>query len=257
MAAETETGAGLARGEPRGFDWRVYADATCAGLTALIPVPLLDIVIERTFRKRMPAAIARVDGRSLRPEDRARLGRSGSRLLSLTGCLMLPLAGIRYLARFIWHKLIYVLAVADAARLVSAYWHRAYLTDHMIRAGHLEEGADTDWAIQVFFGALDEADTSPLTGLARQLVSTSRHIFGMLLRAARLDDPQLTETLGEILSSQWTVAERSLREVALRYNELYVQRPEPPAQAGTAHPRPDGGAGAVGSSALDDRYAVG
>ncbi|PWB75006.1 MAG: hypothetical protein C3F15_06925 [Holophagae bacterium] len=212
---------------PRAFDWRIYADATCAGLTALIPIPLLDAVVERAFRRRMPAGIARANGRSLQPEDRARLGRSGSELLSLAGCLMLPLAAVRYLARVIWHKVVYVLAVADAASLVSEYWHRAYLLDHVIRAGHLDEGADADWAIQVFFKALDEADTSPLIGLARQLASTSRRISGMLLRAARLDDPEVTQALGEILSSQWAAAERSLREVALAYNELYMQRPQP------------------------------
>jgi hypothetical protein len=224
----------MATHEPIGFDWRVYADATCAGLSPLIPIPLVDVVIERSFRRRMPAAIARVNGRSLRPEDRIRLGRSGSRLLSLAGCLMLPIAAVRYLARFIWHKVVYVLAVADAASLVSAYWHRAYLMDHVIRAGHVDPGADADWAIVVFFKALDEVDTSPLIGLARQVVSTSRHILGMLLRAARLDDPQLTETLGEMLRSHWNAAEGSLRAVALRYNELYVQRPVPPDRAAAA-----------------------
>jgi hypothetical protein len=229
--------------DEREFDWRVYADATCAGLTALIPIPLLDIVVERVFRRRMPAAIARVTRRTLRPEDRARLGRSGSGLLGLAGCLMLPLTGLRYLARVIWHKVVYVLAVADAAGLVSAYWHRAYLMDHLMRAGHLDEGADTEWAIRVFFKALEEADTSPLIGLARQLVSTSRHILGMLLRAARLDDAELTRTLGEILSSHWSAAEASLREVAILYNQLYVQRPTPPGQF-AAPP-----AGLVGSDA--------
>jgi hypothetical protein len=217
----------MAATQHREFDWRVYADATCAGLTALIPIPLLDAVVERIFRRRMPGAIARANGRALQPEARARLGRSGSELLTLAGCLMLPLAAVRYLARIIWHKVIYVLAVADAASLVSEYWHRAYLLDHVIRAGHLDEGADADWAIQVFFKVLDEADTSPLIGLARQVASTSRRISGMLLRAARLDDPEVTQTLGEILSSQWAAAERSLREVALAYNALYVQRPRP------------------------------
>ena len=215
----------MARAEPRDFDWRVYADATCAGLSALIPIPLLDIAAERVFRRRMPRAIARVHWRSLPPEVQAQLGRSGGRLLSLTGCLLLPLAAVRYLARVIWHKVVYVLAVADAAGLVSAYWHRAYLIDHMVRAGHLDEGADADWAIDVCFRVLDEADTSPLVGLARQLVSTSRRILGLLLRAARFDDPELTGTLGEILSSHWTAAEASLREVALHYNRLYVLRP--------------------------------
>jgi len=231
----------VAEGQKHEFDWRVFADATCAGLTALIPIPLLDIAAERVFRRRMPRAIARVHRRSLPPEVQARLGRSGGRLLSLTGCLLLPLAGVRYLARVIWHKVVYVLAVADAAGLVSAYWHRAYLIDHMVRAGHLDEGADADWAIDVCFRVLDEADTSPLVGLARQLVSTSRRILGLLLRAARFDDPELTGTLGEILSSHWSTAEASLREVARRYNQLYVQRPVSPGQAAAATEGPGAG----------------
>jgi len=213
--------------EEREFDWRVYADATCAGLSALIPIPLVDLTFERSFRRRMPAAIARVHGRKLRPEERTRLGRSGSRLLSVAGCLMLPLAGARYLARVVWRKVVYVLAVADAAGLVSAYWHRAYLMDHMIRAGHLDPGADADWALVVFSRVLDEADTSPLIGLARQVASASRRIGGLLLRARRQDSPGVTETLGEILRSHWGAAEGSLRAVALRYNELYLQRPQP------------------------------
>ncbi len=241
--------------KPRTFDWRVYADATCAGLTALIPIPLLDAVVERIFRRRMPGAIARANGRTLQPEDRARLGRSGSELLSLAGCLMLPLTAVRYLARVIWHKVIYVLAVADAASLVSAYWHRAYLLEHMIRAGHLDEGADADWAIQVFFKALDEADTSPLVGLARQMASTSRRIVGMLLRAARLDDPEVTQTLGEILSSRWNAAEASLHEVALHYNRLYVQRP-PPTDPSVAPPA-DAAGPAAETGPLDGPRAIG
>ena len=239
----------------REFDWRVYADATCAGLTALIPIPFVDLAFEATFRRRIPGMIARAQGRRLRHEDNARLGRSGSELLSLAGCLMLPLAAVRYLARVIWHKVIYVLAVADAASLVSEYWHRAYLLDHVIRAGHLDEGADADWAIQVFFKALDEADASRLVGLARQVVSTSRQILGMLLRAARLDDPEVTQTLGEILSSHWNAAEASLHEVALHYNRLYVQRP-PPTDPSVAPPA-DAAGPAAETGPLDGPRVIG
>jgi hypothetical protein len=232
--------------KPRDFDWRVYADATCAGLSALIPIPLVDLAFERSFRRRMPAAIARVHGRKLRPEERTRLGRSGSRLLSAAGCLALPLVGARYLARVIWHKVVYVLAVADAASLVSAYWHRAYLMEHVIRAGHLDPGADAGWALGVFDRVLGEADTSPLIGLARQVAAAPRRIVGLLRRALRQDSPGVTETLGEILRSHWGAAEDSLRAVALRYNELYVQRPPPPSataapQAGAGVAQPAGG----------------
>jgi hypothetical protein len=245
----------MATHEPIGFDWRIYADATCAGLSALIPIPVVDVVIERSFRRRMPAAIARVNGRSLRPEDRIRLGRSGSRLLSLAGCLMLPIAAVRYLARFIWHKVVYVLAVADAASLVSAYWHRAYLMDHMIRAGHLDQGADADWAIVVFFKALDEVDTTPLIGLARQVVSTSHRILALLSRALRQGPAGVTKALGEILGTNWDAAEQSLLEVALCYNELYVQRPLPPSE--TAPPQAAVGVPELEGGPLDAPPPVG
>ena len=149
------------------FDWRVYADATAAGLTALIPVPLLDLALEGTFRRRMPRAISRARGVGLRTRDRARLAVGSGQWLSAAGCLAIPVAAVRYLARRLWHKVVYVLAVADSVSLLSAYWHRAYLMDHMIRAGHLDDPDDSDWAILVFRRVLREADTSPLMGLAR------------------------------------------------------------------------------------------
>ncbi|HOC42070.1 MAG TPA: hypothetical protein PKJ99_03545 [Thermoanaerobaculales bacterium] len=236
----------MAASQPPRFDWRVYADATCAGLTALIPVPLVDLAFEATFRRRMPATIARASGRSLRPEVLARLAHRDWSLLGVAGCLALPSAVARYLARVVWRKVVYVLAVADAASLVSAYWHRAYLMDHMIRAGHLDPGADAGWALLVFQRVIREADTSPLVGVARQVASASRRIGGLLVRARRRGSPGQTETLGEILSAHWTAAERSLRAVAHRYNELYVQRPEdlgrsdsPPPADGSSGPAPD------------------
>ena len=210
------------------FDWRVYADATCAGLTALIPIPLVDLFFERAFRRRMPNAIARARGARVDLRDRVLLGRGAGGCLSAAGCVALPIAGIRYLARRLWHKVIYVLAVADAASLVSEYWHRAYLMDHMIRAGHLGEGADRDWAILVFGQVLREADTSPLIGLARQVVAASSRILRTLSRARRRGAAAQTESLGEILRSHWGAAQRSLEAVALRYNELYAQRPPTP-----------------------------
>lgn len=212
---------------PSRFDWRIYADATSAGLTALIPIPLLDLLFEATFRRRMPRAIARVRGAQLKPRDRIRLARGDGRWLSAEGCLTVPVAAGRYLARRLWRKVVYVLAVADAASLTSAYWHRAYLMDHMIRAGHLGTGADSDWAIEVFSRTLREADTSPLVGLAREVIAGSHRIVRLLARARRRDTATETESLGEILRSHWSAARRSLETVALRYNELYVAKPGP------------------------------
>jgi hypothetical protein len=210
------------------FDWRVYADATCAGLTALIPIPLVDLAFEATFRRRMPNAIARARGVRLTPRDRILLGRGAGGCLTAGGCIMVPIAGLRYLARRLWHKFVYVLAVADSASLVSAYWHRAYLMDHMIRAGHLDEGADADWAILVFGEVIREADTSPLIGLAREVIAASSRVLKTLSLARRRGSAAETEGLGEIFRSHWGAAQRSFETVANRYNELYVRRPQAP-----------------------------
>lgn len=211
---------------PTRFDWRIYADATCAGLTPLIPIPIVDLIFEATFRRRMPRAIARARNVRLKPADRVRLARRDGRWLTAAGCLSIPVVGARYLARRLWHKLVYVLAVADAASLTSGYWHRAYLMDHMIRAGHLGEGADSDWAIQVFSRTLREADTSPLTGLAREVIAGSHRVLRLLARARRRGSAAETESLAEIVGSHWGAARRSLEAIALRYNELYTQRPQ-------------------------------
>lgn len=209
--------------DARTFDWRVYSDATAAGLTALIPVPLVDLAFESTFRRRMPGAIARARGRGLPPRVRVKLGRSGVRLLTPNGCLAVPALTFKYLMRRIWRKIVYVFAVADAANLVSEYWHRAYLLDHMVQSGHLDSGVDTDRAMTAFRQALREADTSPLVGLARQVVSASRRVGGVLRTARRRGATEATNALGAIVRSHWGAAERSLRAVAIRYNELYQQ----------------------------------
>jgi hypothetical protein len=107
----------------------------------------------------------------------------------------------------------------------------------------------------VFDRVLDEADTSPLVGLARQVAAAPRRIVGLLRRARRQDSPGATETLGEILRSHWNAAEGSLQAVALRYNELYVQRPLPPSR--TASPHAGAGGSEAEGSALDGPPAVG
>jgi len=205
------------------FDWRIYAEATCAGLTALVPIPLIDLAFEIYFRRRMPAAIARARGRELADGARVRFGRDAGRLLSLEGCLTLPLSLGRYVVRKIWRKVIYVFAIADAASLVSAYWHRAYLLDHVISAGHA--GPDVDWrrSAAVFDKVLRGTDTSPLMGLARQTVSSVHRVLRLLIRARRRGAAEETESMSSILRSHWDVAEASLVDVALRYNDEYAR----------------------------------
>jgi len=203
-------------------DWRIFADATCAGLSVLIPLPLVDIVFETIFRRRIPATIAKVRRREMASDARRSLGRGLDGPLSLTGCLAIGVAAVRYMLRRIWRKIIYIFAVKDATMALTEYWHRAFLIDHMIRAGHLEHGADTDLALQVSTSVLRDIDPSPLMGMARQTVANVHHVVRLLVRARRLGAAEVTRSLGETLSSHWRVAENSMRETANLYNERYA-----------------------------------
>jgi len=217
----------IAMGETQStdFDWRIYADATAAGLTALIPIPLVDLAFESTFRRRIPGAVARARNRVVTTSDRIRLSQGEKKGLSLAGCLILPVSMGRYILKKIWRKVVYVFAVTDATKQVSEYWHRAYLTDHMVRSGHLEDGADTDWAILVYGQVLREIDPSPLMDLAREVVTASHRVFRTLIRARKSGAAATTAAFGEILKEHWEAADQSLQEAALRYNELYSAGP--------------------------------
>ena len=204
------------------LDWRIFSDATCAGLSVLIPLPLVDIVFETIFRRRIPATIAKVRRREMASEVRRSLGRGLDGPLSLSGCLAIGLAAVKYVLRRIWRKIIYIFAVKDATAALTEYWHRAFLIDHMVRAGHLDPGADTDLALQVSLDVLRDIDPGPLMGLARQTVANAHHVFRLLLRARRLGAAEVTRSLGEVLSSHWKVAEDSMEATANLYNERYA-----------------------------------
>ena len=187
----------------------------------LIPLPLVDSIFETVFRRRIPGTIARARRREVAPLVRGRLGRAVDGSLSLQGCLKLFLAAVGYVLRKIWRKIIYVFTIKDAATALSEYWHRAYLIDHMTRAGHLETGVDTDLAVQVFNRTLREADLSPLMGLARQTVANAHHVLRILARARRLGAAEVARSLGDVLASHWKGAEASLVGVGEDYNRRY------------------------------------
>jgi hypothetical protein len=205
------------------FNWRIYAEATCAGLTPLLPVPFADLVLEAVFRRRMPRTISKVRNEAMVSSAGVALSRGTGKIASVEGCLKLPFVVTRYILRRIWRKLIYVFAIADSATLTSEYWHRAYLLDHVIRAGHV--GPDVDWqrAAVVFDKVLRETDVSPLMALARQTVSNAHRVVRMLVRARRHDAAEETESLARILGSHWDAAEAALMGVAVRYNREYVR----------------------------------
>ena len=133
---------------------------------------------------------------------------------------------VRYILRRLWRKIIYIFAVKDATTALTEYWHRAFLIDHMVRAGHLAPDVDTGLAVRVYRHVLQEIDPSPLTGLARQTVANSRHVLRLLIRARRLGAAEVTKSFGEVFSSHWKVASASLVATAQRYNARYAAEVE-------------------------------
>jgi hypothetical protein len=204
------------------FDWRIYADATCAGLSVLIPVPLVDLVFETIFRRRIPGKISKTRGSEILPRTKVQLARPVNDALSLSGCLAVPFMVVRYVLRRLWRKIIYIFAVKDATTALTEYWHRAFLTDHMVRAGHLVPDVDTDLAVRVYRQVLQEIDPSPLTGLARQTVANARNVLRVLVRARRLGAAEVAKSFGEVFSSHWKVASQSLVTTSQRYNARYA-----------------------------------
>jgi hypothetical protein len=205
--------------QPRtSFDWSRYADATLAGLSVLIPIPLLDTVFETFFRRRMPMGIARSRGRVLPASIQAELRpTSGSWLRS---CLTLPLTLTLGLVQRLSRKLLYVLTIKEATEKLSQYWHRAFLLDYMLAAGHLETVASAHVAAHAMEQVV-ATTSSPLTQLAHHVIAPTRHMWQTLRRARRgQEDDVLAQTRAQ-LEQRWGEFAGYFEAVAARYEHHY------------------------------------
>ncbi len=201
------------------FEWPIYADATLAGLSVLVPVPFVDDAFETYFRKRMPERIARARGRVLTEEVEAELTREGGWLGS---CLLLPVRLTVGLLARLSRKLLYFLTVKKATDRLSHYWYRAFLLDHMLAAGHLQSPRSARTARRAMEQVL-AASTGPLRRLAGQVVTAPRDVAEMLRRARRgEEDDDLRQTKGE-LEDRWGDVAGHLETVAVQYDDVYRQ----------------------------------
>jgi hypothetical protein len=207
------------------FIWAIYADATFAGLSVLIPIPLLDVAFEQIFRRRMPRSIARARSRQLPPDV--------IRLLNHLGCspaalLLFPLWLAFLLLKRLSKKILYFLTVKDAVDSLSYYWHRAFLLDYMMRAGHLDDLARAQQAERALAQTLDSARESPLSTLARQVVRQTSRVLRRLwsvVRRRREDD--VLNAQQATMAATWSRFQSYLEGVAARYQAAYeaVQPP--------------------------------
>jgi hypothetical protein len=196
----------------------MYADATFAGLSVLVPLPLLDWMLEQFFRRRMVRTITRRYGRVLSPEVHAEL-LTGQRSC-VASCIGLFISGTIGLIKRVSRKLLYFLTVKDASDQLSFYWQRAFLLRHMLEAGHLESPATARLARQAMEQVL-ERSSSPLRGLAQQVVAGARRVLSTLLRARRGRENDVVRQTEARMRGDWDSFAAYLTNLASHYDQTY------------------------------------
>lgn len=214
-----------ARRVPTDFDWQVYADATFAGLSLLVPIPLLDGILEEYFRRRMPRSIARRRGRTLSLAVLRELNRARDGLWP--GCLFWPVRAAMIVLRMIFRNLVYVFSVVDASEKLSYYWHRAFLLDYMIIRGDLDSHARAEIGARAMQEILATTRTSPLLNLATETIEQARHHLRALSRAIfrflrRQKETQEFERTRTTLAQRWAAFQDYFIELAGRYDAAYA-----------------------------------
>ena len=210
---------------PTDFDWLIYADATFAGLSLLLPIPFVDGLLETYFRRRMPGDIARRRGRALPVRSIRAVNRQ--RATWWPGCLLWPGQAVVYLIRNLWRTLVYILTVYDTSEKLSYYWHRAFLLDYAIGRGDLDRPAQAELAAAALHRVLETTQTSPLLNLAGEIVQQARSRIGALARAIfrgarRQKTPEAGQAAGTI-AAHWAEFHDYLIELAGRYDAALVE----------------------------------
>jgi hypothetical protein len=202
------------------FEWSRYADATLAGLSVLIPVPFVDDAFEGYFRRRIPGAVARSRGRALPAEVRAALDEEDA--AGRGGCATLPLRLTLGLLKRLSRKLLYFLTVKTATDRLSHYWYRAFLLDHMLAVGHLDDPAAARLAHRAMEQVL-ATTAGPLPRVARQMVASSRNVWSALRLARRGQDSEEVREMRTQLERRWSEIAEHLGSVAARFVEVHAR----------------------------------
>ena len=231
---------------PVRFDWPVYVDATLAGLSALIPIPFVDNLFERFFRRRMFAAIAARRGVAVTPEIVALVNNRRSICAMFFACIWFPLFVIIELLISLFRILLYCYTVKKSTDALNYYWQRAFLMDYMLQRGYLSSKTfdtmndnsngsqnkqitsteEADVAIRAMERLLDDVGASPMERLARKIIYSPCRILCSLMRfrGRREEDVSLEKTKTQ-MSESWSGFSGHLRTLAHRYDaELQVER---------------------------------
>jgi len=217
------------------FDWGIYVYATCAGLAALIPIPVLDWLVEEFFRRRIPATIAKRRQQNLNPLIIRAL--NYNEFGCLKSCLWLPFMLLIVLLKKISQKILYFLTIKEAADKVSHYWHQAFLIDYMLAQGYLTDEDSARVARLAMDRVLKIVTTSPLTQLAQQIIQGTRHIGLTLFKFRRGNEDEVMAKTQSDMAASWANYEEYLKAVAALYEQTYHAQLVAQAQAAEAASR--------------------
>jgi len=210
--------------QPRtAFDWAIYANATLAGLAVLIPIPILDWMVEWFFRRRILSAISKRRGRQLDPEVLRVLKMKNDRGCTgcLVGCLMLPVILTIELIKGIFKKILYFLTIKDATDQLSYYWHQAFLFDYMLLAGHLDEVESAQLAQQAMTRVLSNVTTSPVLKLAQQTTSSLGNVVNVLRYVRQSKEEKQAAQSALQMKGRWHDVEGYFNILAEQYEQVY------------------------------------
>lgn len=201
------------------FDWVVYSDATFAGLSILIPIPLVDVAFEQFFRRRMPRIIARQNGLQLSPRIGLELNRG--RASCLQSCILAPIWLTLLLLKRIFRTILYFLTIKEASDLLSLYWHRAFLLDYMCKEGYLRDEETAVIAAEALRDILDRITTSPLNQLARQVLALPSHVLRSLRRVRRGKKDEDMERTRTLMAQTWDNFNDYFVDLAAQYDQTF------------------------------------
>lgn len=205
--------------------------ALLAGLTPLIPIPLLDDLAKNYFRKRLVRSVAADAGRRLSEEEVGALSAERERGC-ITGCLITALV---YPLKSVFRKLFYFLEWKRAADLTSRTYHFGYLTAYALRpradgasALDLRGAAAVGSAIQA---VCLEAPIKPLEATVGGTFRQSRRALkgaAALLSSAlrRVAGRARAEQVAEAIQSVEPEEERELDPVVTRLQRSIANVPE-------------------------------
>ncbi len=205
------------------FNWAIYADATLAGLSALIPLPYIDSTFEAYFRRRMVRSIANQRSRVLHPAGLRALQQTQPSDL-VKRVVALPIDLSLGMVKRISRKLIYFFSVKRAVDALTYYWRRAYLLDYMVRQGHLSSDTSAPVAVAALNSVLAQSGSGPFGWLAKQVVAGTPQVMRLLWQARRggpMQDDALLN-LRTLLAERWPEMSGYLQALSRRYDEEFA-----------------------------------